>query len=110
MHNILIIIDLEVIIGVEDLWDNKRNEILLYKEISTIINSIPNNMNAYLWYDHNDGILPGNLVEKLSSEVNIIKKIRNIDFSIDYKTAYRNWFRERISATYRKIDWQLHWK
>lgn len=48
MDNILIIIDLEVIIGVEDLWDNKRNEILLYKEISTIINSIPNNMNAYL--------------------------------------------------------------
>ncbi|MDU5080434.1 M55 family metallopeptidase [uncultured Tissierella sp.] len=88
MDNILVIIDLEGIIGVEDLWDNKRNEVLLYKEISVIINSIPDNINIYLCYDHNDGILPGNLVEKLSPEINIIKKIRNIDFSIDYKTAF----------------------
>lgn len=88
MDNILIIIDLEAIIGVEDLWDNKRNEDLLYKEISAIINSIPDSMDIYLCYDHNDGILPGNLSETLSPEINIIKKIRNIDFSIDYKTAF----------------------
>ncbi|WP_280527373.1 hypothetical protein [Clostridium algidicarnis] len=41
MDNILIIIDLKAISGVEDLWDNKRNEDLLYKEISAIINSNP---------------------------------------------------------------------
>lgn len=88
MDNILILIDLEAIIGVEDLWDEKTNEVLLYKEISAIINSIPNNMNIYLCYNHNDGILPGNLAENLSPEIHIIEKINNIDFSIDYKTAF----------------------
>ncbi|MBU3209542.1 hypothetical protein [Clostridium algidicarnis] len=32
--------------------------------------------------------MPGNLVEKSSPEINIIKKIRSFDFNIDYKTAF----------------------
>lgn len=88
INNILIILDLEVIIGVEDLWDEKRNEILLYKEISTIINSIPDNINIYLCYGHNDGILPGKLVENIGCEINIIKKINNIDFNVKYDAAF----------------------
>lgn len=88
MSNILIIVDLEVIIGVEDLWDKKVNEALLYKEIFTIINSIPDNMDVYLCYSHNDGILPSNLVGDLDPEIHIIKKINNINFGIDYKAAF----------------------
>lgn len=88
MNNILIIVDLEVIIGVEDLWDAKENEMLLYKEIFTIINSIPEYMDIYLCYDHNDGILPCNLVKDLEPEIQIIKKMNNVDFSLNYKTAF----------------------
>lgn len=87
MNNILIILDLEIIIGVEDLRDKKTNEILLYKEISTIINCMPDN-NIYLCYSHNDGVLPGNLVEDLNSRLHIIEKIKNIDFNIKYDTAF----------------------
>lgn len=88
MDNILIILDLEIIIGVKDLWDEKANELLLYKEISTIIDSVPEEINIYLCYGHNDGILPGNLVEDLSPKIHIIEHLYNIDFSIEYKTAF----------------------
>lgn len=87
MDNILIIVDLEAIIGIEDLWDEKTNEILLYKEISVIVNSIPRNINIYLCYSHNDGILPDS-VKQFNRDINIIEKIKNINFNIKYNMAF----------------------
>lgn len=87
MDNILIIVDLEAIIGIEDLWDEKRNEILLYKEILAIVSSIPRNINIFLCYSHNDGILPDSAIQ-LDRDINIIEKIKNIDFNIKYNMAF----------------------
>lgn len=87
MKNILIIADLEAIIGVQNLQDKKTNEILLYKEISTVVCAIPDNINIYLCYSHDDGILP-DVVKRMDRNFNIIEKIKNIDFSIEYDMAF----------------------
>ena len=87
MDNILIIVDLEAIIGIEDLCDEETNEKLLYKEISTIVDSISSSINIYLCYSHNDGILPDS-VKQLNRDINIIEKIKNIDFNIKYNMAF----------------------
>ncbi|MDU5082780.1 M55 family metallopeptidase [uncultured Tissierella sp.] len=87
MDNILIIVDLEAIIGIEDLCDEETNEKLLYKEISTIVDSIPSSINIYLCYSHNDGILPDS-VKELNRDINIVEKIKNIDFNIKYNMAF----------------------
>lgn len=87
MDNILIIVDLEAIIGIEDLCDEETNEKLLYKEISTIVDFIPSSINIYLCYSHNDGILPDS-VKELNRDINIVEKIKNIDFNIKYNMAF----------------------
>lgn len=79
--------DLEAVIGVKDLWDEDTNKILLYKEVSTIMSSISSNINIYLCYSHNDGILPDS-VKNLNKSINIIEKINNINFYINYERAF----------------------
>lgn len=94
--NILIIIDLEGIIGVNDMEDTSENELLLEKEIDCILNSLKGGESVYLCYDHNDGILPNH--NKYKNRVRIIQKVNNINFQIRYRGAFLIGFHDKASG------------
>lgn len=87
IENILIIVDLEGIIGVNNLKDEQKIEKLLYKEIKVIIDAIPEKYKLYFCYEHNNGLIP-NSIKNLKRDIIFISKVENIDFSMKYDISF----------------------
>lgn len=87
-EKVLIISDLEGIIGIENLYDDSTNELLLYKQASIAFDFYKTIMDAdiYFCYCHNAGISP-EIIRENYPKVTLIEHLWNIDFSVQYDFA-----------------------
>lgn len=85
--NLLIIVDLEGIWGVRSIYDDKANAVLLYDELTAMLEAIPTSYEIYLCYDHNNGSFPETM-KAFDDSVHIIQKVDRIDFGICYERAF----------------------